>query len=92
MVSFCCRKAATKGRKLLCAAAGASQPKGRKLLCASAGASQPPGHLQRQPASKRLPRPGSALAGFFWRRRSCYGERQPSVPLTQIKATMRYRA
>jgi hypothetical protein len=50
MVPLCCRKAATKGRKLLCAAAGASQP---------------PGHPQRQPASKRLPRPGSALAGFF---------------------------
>lgn len=34
----------------------------------------------------RLPRL-SSCRGFFWRRPSCYGERQPPMPLTQIRAT-----
>jgi hypothetical protein len=38
---------------------------------------------------KRLPSPGTAILAraVFWRRRSRYGERRPSVQLTQIKAT-----
>ena len=53
MAPLCCRKPATKGRRLLCAAADASS-----LLV----------HLQRQPWAKRLPSPGTAiLAGaIFW--------------------------
>jgi hypothetical protein len=60
-----------------------------RLLCAAADASSLPYvHSVSRCASKRLPSPGSALAGaFFWRRRSCRGERRPSVPLTQINAT-----
>jgi hypothetical protein len=48
MVLLCCRKAATKRARLLCAAADASS-----LLV----------HPQCQPLPKRLPSPGSALAG-----------------------------
>ena len=52
MVPLCCRKPATKGRRLLCAAADASS-----LLV----------HLQRQPRGKRLPSPGTAiLPGLFF--------------------------
>jgi hypothetical protein len=55
VVPLCCRKAATNGHRVLCAAADASS-----LLV----------HLQRRPWAKRLPSPGSALAGaIFWRQR-----------------------
>ena len=55
MVPLCYRKAATNGRKLLCAAAGESQP---------------PGHPQRQPASiapaQLLPGLFLAAAQLLW--------------------------
>ena len=64
MAPLCCRKPATKGRRLLCAAIDASSLPPRRQPLGSEAAS-----LASAPPSW----PGR----FFWRRRSCYGGRCP---------------
>ena len=61
VVPLCCRKAATKGRRVLCAATDAS--------------SLPP--QRQHSGLKRLPSPGIAISAgaIFWRQRSCSGGR-----------------